>query len=484
MPDAALTSPPPRFKQRLSVPAASLPLERRGLVFWAYVQVRRSGIWFPLALIALRLVGGPGAYAAFGLLVLYAFRGPTESLKALFLSWLLSHLNPGISAMPPNVELLRIGILLAALSTTIFATFRSRNALLLGRTVSAFVVFGGFVILHSLVVSYAPDVSILKATLYLIMTLTLAVAWFSNRVDVDRLQGWMFFWLAAIVFASAPLIFTGLGYFVNAKGFQGILNHPQVFGLTMALTAAWAGGRILRFRSFYILDVVLAGLIMLFLLLSESRGAMLAASAGLIFSFLLAQGFKIRPALNALRNLQHKRVAFLMVCALFTGALFFDKVSNLVERTIAKRTDNATISSAFGASRGRLIAASMQNFYDNPVLGIGFGVATKPEEMKVKRDPFLGLPISAPIEKGNMYSAMLEEVGFAGSLLFAGLLLTLLGSIMRSGQLEMIWIFFVGLMVNVGEAVLFSPNGIGMLVWILILMAASARTTQQQQQTR
>ena len=130
-------------------------------------------------------------------------------------------------------------------------------------------------------------------------------------------------------------------------------------------------------------------------------------------------------------------------------------------------------------ARGRLIEASMQNFYENPVLGIGFGVATKPEQMKVKRDPIFGFPVSAPIEKGNMYSAMLEEVGFVGALLFVGLLLTLLGSIMRSGQLEMMWIFFVGLMVNVGEAVLFSPNGIGMLVWILVLMAASARTAKR-----
>ncbi|MEM7430118.1 MAG: O-antigen ligase family protein [Pseudomonadota bacterium] len=479
MSEAVLTPPAPKLGPRLAAPAAPLPLERQGLVFWAYVHVVRSGIWFPLIVIALRLAGGPAVYAAFGLLLIYAFRGPTESLKALFLSWLLSHLNPGISSMPPNVELLRIGVLLAALSTVLFASLRARNPLLLGRTVSAFVVFGGFVILHSLAVSYAPDVSILKASLYLIMGLTLAVAWFSSRVDVERLQGWIFFWLAAIVFASVPLMFTGLGYFVNAKGFQGILNHPQVFGLTMALTAAWVGGRMLRLRSFYTQDIVLAGFIMLFLLLSESRGAMLAASSGLIFSFVLAQSCRLKPVLTAFSNLRHKRVGFMLVCALFTGALFFDKVSNLVERTISKRTENTSIASAFDASRGRLIEASMQNFYENPVLGIGFGVATKPEELKVKRDPFLGLPISAPIEKGNMYSAMLEEVGFTGSLLFAGLLLTLLGSIMRSGQLEMIWIFFVALMVNVGEAVLFSPNGIGMLVWILVLMATSARTMQK-----
>lgn len=479
MSEAALHPASPRFRPRPLAPGQELPLDQRGLITWAYVQVMRSGVWFPLVVIGLRMVGGPAVYAAFGLLLLYALKGPPASLKALFLSWLISHMNPGISAMPANVEILRIGILLAALSTIVMASFNSRNPLLFGRTVSAFTVFGGFVLIHSITVSYAPDVSLLKGSLFLIMTLTLAIAWFSTRVDVEPLQGWLFFWLVVIVFASVPLKFTGIGYFVNAKGFQGVLNHPQVFGLTMALTAAWVGGRMLRLRSFRVQDLVLAGLILVFLLLSESRGAMLAAGSGLLFSFILAKGFGLRNVLKSFRNFNHKRVAFMFVCALFTGALFFDKVSNIVERTIAKRTENTTIASAFDASRGRLIDASLQNFYDNPVLGIGFGVATKPGEMKVKRDPIFGFPISAPIEKGNMYSAMLEEVGFAGSLLFVGLLLTLLGSIMRSGQLEMVWIFFVGLMVNVGEAVLFSPNGIGMLVWILVLMAASARTANK-----
>ena len=73
----------------------------------------------------------------------------------------------------------------------------------MGRTVSAFAVFGTFCIAQSMLVSYAPDVSILKAVSFLIMALTLSISWFSRRVDVEQLQGWMFFWLAAIVFTNA-----------------------------------------------------------------------------------------------------------------------------------------------------------------------------------------------------------------------------------------------------------------------------------------
>ncbi len=462
---------------------AAAPVARppgpREILRWAKHHALKSGIWIPVLLIALRLAGGPGAYAAYSLLILYALRGPNEAIKALFLSWFLSHISPGLAVTPPNTEVLRILVLLAGLTSAILASFKSQNALLIGHTVSGFALFGAFCITHSVLVSYAPDVSILKALSFLVMAVTLSIAWFSRRVDVERLQGWIFFWLAAIALLSAPLLLLPLGYVTNGNGFQGILNQPQAFGMTMALLGAWIGGRMLRLRAFSAIDVGLAALVILMLFLSESRGAMLAASGGMLASFLTARGLRLQKIRSAFQNLRHKRVFLLLVCLLFTGGLFFDKVSGMVERTIAKRSDNQTIATAFDASRGALIARSMQNFYANPVLGIGFGVASNPADMKVVREPVFGLPVSASIEKGNMYSAILEEIGFAGFVLFAGLLLMLLNSICRSGQLEMVWLFFAALLVNIGEAVLFSPNGIGLLVWILMLMATSARVARK-----
>lgn len=448
------------------------------MVRWAKYHALRSGIWLPVLVLGLRLIGGPGAYAAYSLLILYALRGPNEAIKALFLSWFLAHISPGLAATPSGTEVLRILILLAAFTSAILASFKSQNALLMGRTVSAFALFGVFTVGHALLVSYAPDVSLLKSVSFLVMALTLSIAFFSRRIDVDRLQGWLFFWLAAVAVLSAPLLVLRLGYVTNGNGFQGILNQPQAFGMTMALLSAWIGGRMLRLRAFSALDIALAGLVMVMMFLSESRGAMLAASGGLVLSYLLARGLSLSKIRRAFKNLRHKRVFLLIVCMLFCGGLFFDKVSAMVERTISKRTEHHSIASAFDASRGALISRSMKNFYANPVLGIGFGVASNPADLKVVREPVFGLPVSASIEKGNMYSAMLEEIGFLGFLLFCGVLLVLLNSICRSGQLEMMWLFFAALLVNLGEAVLFSPNGIGMLVWILMLMATSARTAQ------
>lgn len=467
-----------RSGARTAAPVAREPGPRE-VLRWAKYHAFLSGIWVPVLIIGLRMLGAPGAYAAYSLLILYALRGPNEAIKALFLSWFLSHISPGLAVTPPNAELLRILVLLAGLTSAVLASFKSQNALLMGRTVSGFALFGAFCIVHSLLVSYAPDVSILKAISFLVMALTLSIAWFSRRVDVERLQGWVFFWLAAIAVLSAPLLVLPLGYVTNGNGFQGILNQPQAFGMTMALLGAWTGGRMLRLRAFSAIDIVFAALVMVMLFLSESRGAMMAATGGLLASFLLARGLGLNKVRAAFVNLRHKRVFLLVVCLMFTGGLFFDKVSTMVERTISKRSDNQTIASAFDASRGALISRSMQNFYANPVLGIGFGVASNPADMKVVREPVFGFPVSASIEKGNMYSAILEEIGFTGFVLFAGLLLVLLNSVCRSGQLEMIWLFFAALLLNVGEAVLFSPNGIGLLVWIVLLMTTSARAARK-----
>ena len=473
-----MTSSQSAFPSSRITPSAAPALGEREILRWAKHHALKSGIWFPVLVLALRFAGASGAYAAYSLLILYALRGPSQGIKALFLSWFLSHLSPGMVVTPPGMEVLRILCLFAALTSAVLASYKSQNALLMGRTVSGFVLFGAFCLVHSVLVSYAPDVSLLKAVSFLVMALALSISWFSRRVDVERLQGWIFFWLAAIALASAPLLLVPLGYLTNGNGFQGILNQPQVFGMTMALTGAWIGGRMLRLRAFSAIDIALAALVILMLFLSESRGAMLAAAGGLVLSYLLARGLSLRTVRSAFKNLRHKRVFLLIACSLFTGALFFDKVSGMIERTISKRSDNQTISSAFDASRGALISKSLQNFLANPVLGIGFGVASNPADLKVKREPVFGLPVGASVEKGNMYSAMLEEIGFAGFLVFSGVLVVLLNSICRSGQLEMVWLFFAALLVNLGEAVLFSPNGIGLLVWIVLLMATSARSAK------
>jgi hypothetical protein len=108
------------------------------------------------------------------------------------------------------------------------------------------------------------------------------------------------------------------------------------------------------------------------------------------------------------------------------------------------------------------------NIVEYPMTGIGFGLGSEPLSMNVKY--FKGIPISAPIEKGILPLMVLEEIGIFGFLFFLIWILILsLKAIAISFSSTLILLTI--LLLNLGEAGLFSPNGFGMLYLILITMS-------------
>ncbi|MDD3948975.1 MAG: hypothetical protein PHT43_05885, partial [Anaerolineaceae bacterium] len=110
---------------------------------------------------------------------------------------------------------------------------------------------------------------------------------------------------------------------------------------------------------------------------------------------------------------------------------------------------------------------------------IGFGVTSNPSMMKVERDPILGLPVSAPAEKCVLPIAILEEVGVLGFLAVC----LWISMIMRSGARGGVVPFSVSLtalLMNMGEATLFSPGGMGLLSLILLGWASASYQERRQ----
>ena len=96
-------------------------------------------------------------------------------------------------------------------------------------------------------------------------------------------------------------------------------------------------------------------------------------------------------------------------------------------------SDGQSIKDLFLRSRGWRIFISYQPFLDHMWFGIGFGLPTPDEYTKgfevifsglgsdshsIRYDPIFGLPISAPVEKGFFFIAILEEIGIFGSVVF------------------------------------------------------------------
>jgi hypothetical protein len=114
----------------------------------------------------------------------------------------------------------------------------------------------------------------------------------------------------------------------------------------------------------------------------------------------------------------------------------------------------------------------IENIRKHPMTGIGFGIASDPDQMEVGRDPIFNLPVGAPIEKGIMPVAVVEEVGIPGALIVAGWFVLLLRRAARGG-IAALAVASTVLFLNLGEANIFSPGGMGLLEIILLAHAMS-----------
>ena len=137
----------------------------------------------------------------------------------------------------------------------------------------------------------------------------------------------------------------------------------------------------------------------------------------------------------------------------------------------SKSTD---LISALKESREGFAYKMYDNIVKNPITGIGFGIASSPNEMSIKRDPYFHLPISAPIEKGIMPMSVIEELGIPGGVLVFSWFAMLFRRAFRAGFVPFIVLSTV-FMINFGENIFFSTGGMGMLTILLTTWSVSSR---------
>ena len=129
-----------------------------------------------------------------------------------------------------------------------------------------------------------------------------------------------------------------------------------------------------------------------------------------------------------------------------------------------------SIINAYKISRGVLYIPMIDNILESPLKGIGFGLASDLTNMDIKY--FRGVPVSAPIEKGVLPLAILEEVGVFGFIFIIIWILLLVRCSIAKGISDTMVLLTI-LLFNLGEAGLFSPNGYGMLYLVLLASATT-----------
>lgn len=428
----------------------------------------------PAIALLLRLLSSSTADYSYILIAIYALFGRVQAIQALGLSWLTTMLNPGIAA---EITLGSIGRHVVIAAATISIIFR--NHVLIKRSsvrpmTFATLLLGLFFIFHSLFISPIMNVSVLKALSWTVVMATIISAWLGLEFhERDMISRQILGGMIIVMMTSLPLLLVPVGYLRNGLGFQGILNHPQAFGSTMALLGAWVTGLLLgqQRKSWRLVALSMTTVVLIFM--SEARTAGLAMFLGVSFAVMSIPVFSQRPIRLVLPGLQSRRVYLLIAVGLIVFIATGRQLSAHISEFMIKRSQATSIQEAFEISRGHLIRDMWENISANPVTGIGFGIASNPEQMIIQRDQFFDLPIGATIEKGVLPIAVLEETGIMGCIAVAMWVAMIARRSIRGGVIPLAVTLTVFLL-NLGESSLFSPGGMGLLHLILLGWAVSA----------
>jgi hypothetical protein len=429
--------------------------------------------WLPaavvLTLIALATLSAKTVDAVLIVLTVWALRSRLAALQALELSVIVKYMNPALTSYDAlSGVLMWLVILVAAGRVAVQAAPSHWRRLL---PVLVYVAIAG---LLSLIASAAVDISVMKLITFTMIVCTIMLGMQGlSPTEHQAMGSWLLtVGLVVIALSALTLLQPMVAFFLNGSGLQGILNHPQSLGSFIAPFAALLLSRlILQRRSIGFLSLVLAAMTWTVIFMTEARTAAFAATLGVMAAVAsrLWWGRKRRGDAST------GRVAFMvggMCLALLTALIATDRVGSAVTGFLLKRSGEQQVGAALHTSRGAGIESQWRNFLDAPITGHGFGVYPD-GRFPAGISRVFGIPISAPVEKGFVPSAVLEESGVLGGLAFAWMIGSLAAAVWRGQDPLRMALFASALGVNAGEAVLLAPAGIGLHIWMVIAVACS-----------
>lgn len=427
--------------------------------------------------LSLRLASWDTADYSYLLLTGYALLGPAQAIQALGMSWLFVMLSEGVAPLASDVPWEKYLVIAGAALSVVLHNALGTRMIVIGRPVLYSLALGVVLTFHSMMFSPMPDLSILRAVLWMVVAVTLLSAWTGLDAQArERIERQLFGGLMILVLASLPLAFSEIGYLRNGTGFQGVLSHPQAFGPVVAIMGAWVAGRMLSISRPRWRDIVFFGLCLVLIVMSEARTAGLALVLGLVSAMLVSPWIAGIPRRLLMPGLGSRRLHAIGLIAVIGVVAASPGLSSIFENYVQKRSDAEDLFEVIHLSRGPLMEAMIANIQEEPLTGIGFAIASDPFSIEIERDPILGLPLSGTIgiEKGVMPIALLEELGVFGFSVVALWVWLMVRRAVKTGVVAFA-VMVTLLFTNLGESTLFFPGGMGLLMLILLAWAVTGK---------
>lgn len=427
----------------------------------------KDSFWLlALTVIALRALSGPTGLLAYILIAASGVRGGRHVIEALMLSWFLTMANPAVFGGVAGESIGRYLVFFSA-SLSEMIRFIGRPAYRVSFAVLATLLLGCYILFHSLMFSAVMPISLLKGLLWTMTVLAVLLSSSKlSEIEFARAEQHLYGFLIFILALSMLVYLTIPGGSLAGYGYlRGMLSHSQATGALGGLVAIWAFSRIVQQSHGKDGNFAVLLLALLTVFLSATRTGLLSALLAILAVGILAVLQGQRPLQRFSSVLRNPLVLLGMVILILGAVLNYHTLIFMVSDFVIKNAETTNLIDAYGASRGGLIDEMWANIRRDPLVGLGFGIASNPESMVVQR--VAGIPIGAVVEKGVTHVAIWEELGLIGLILVTLWAVVIFSksvgaSLAQSGLL--IGIFLQ----NFGEATLFSVGGMGLLQVVLL----------------
>lgn len=250
--------------------------------------------------------------------------------------------------------------------------------------------------------------------------------------------------------------------------FMGVSIHSQALGPLVATLAVMLFVDLVfsirKLDRFYITLLVCAPIL---IVRTSSRTAMGAFLVGFLFVL-----YRVIKARGLHVNWKSKIIGIVVTTSVVTAVLIL-AVPQVRARAIGfalkynqSPNDSVNITlEEMTATRSVAWDRALQNFYRRPMIGNGFQVS----EEFVGWNPEL-TTMTAPVEKGTWVTAVLEEGGTIGIVLFLFFVLSVFVSLARLRCYQGLIGFFMLILTNFGELTIFSMTALGGLLWGLCII--------------
>lgn len=424
-----------------------------------------------IALLLLNKGGVVGNILFFGILVGMIAASPALAFKALTICALGLVCNQAIVLKTtlwavarffvPAICLVRFSLDLQALRSSLF----QRGYFI---ALTAFIAVAAIL---SVMTQYFVAIALLKLLNFTIFTMAVFGGAQVLRARRSDLVEWYVTLCCVTVLLGIGSIASGIGNNMRGTGtisstFNGPFYHSNCLGPMAAMMVVYLACVVIygKYRNQW-MCVGLGASLVYFMALTQSRTSFAAMFVGILamvgLSFILVRRQSIRVRMKVSRYTLAGALVIAGVGVLIADAMTGQAITQKVVAFANKggKSETFDLDQAM-SSRQTVVETSWRNFLESPLIGIGFEVA-KTEYFQKHATLFY-----APIEKGFLPVAVLEETGIIGTLFFVVFLMAYLLSLARDLNVPGIILFLTFLAVNCGEAMFFGVAGHGGFGWL------------------